>query len=140
MKNLRTTTISIILSLFLFVTLSSFNTSSPLCPSITLNNPPTNILVCTGQSCQPINNYKSCKTTFTLNSNVCQTTYTWTFTNTNTGCVRVYTSSGATYLTLTVSKFPGSAGDAITLVINDGPLTSPTYNLTGQACASCTGD
>lgn len=74
---------------------------------------------------------RNCGSSFTLTYGTCPP-FTWTFTNTTTGCVKQYVTSGTS---LTVNSFPGSAGDNITLDITDnGGGASPTYNMTGVQC------
>jgi hypothetical protein len=102
------------------------------CTLDTLSSPPSSMFV-KSQACNGTGACNRSSTTIFTLSNAGPCGHTWTFTNTTTGCQKVFTTAGGVG---TLQVFiPGSTGDNITLVISDdGGGSGPTYNMTGVSC------
>jgi hypothetical protein len=104
----------------------------PLCQPIFLISPPSNFYV-HGGGCSSTSFCNRSSTTLLTMSGATGCSHTWTFTNTTTGCVKVFnTASGVSTLQVSI---PGSTGDNISLVITDpGGGSSATYYFTAVGC------
>ncbi len=104
----------------------------PVCQPIFLISPPSNFYVHGGGCSSTAFCNRSSTTSLTM-SGATGCAHTWTFTNTTTGCVKVFnTASGVAVLQVSI---PGSTGDNISLVITDGGGgSSTTYYFTAVGC------